>query len=255
MSGRSDLKAKLKEKKTLFGTFIKVKDPALVECCGYAGFDFIIVDDEHGSFSFSDAENLVRAAEVAHIAPVMRIPCCPHALTHALDIGMSAVMIPSLTNVTDAERIASFSKYSPRGNRGTSIDQKSARYGFCSPGEYFKSANENTMLILQLESKELLDQLEAFLSVKQLDMVFIGPGDLSDSFGKSGDLECPEVQTAVQHITAACQERNIPVGIYAGTPAQAQRYAHMGIQFIAFSTDLMLYQKTLTESMHMLSNL
>jgi 4-hydroxy-2-oxoheptanedioate aldolase len=124
------MKDTLRKGNPVFGTFLKCNSPALVETYGRAGFDFVILDAEHGTYTFSEAENLVRAADSVNMSSIILIPGCTEAsVLHGLDIGAGGVQVPSLTRVEDARFGAQFSRYFPQGIRGLASDQRAGDYG------------------------------------------------------------------------------------------------------------------------------
>lgn len=242
------MRDKLKKGIPVFGTFVKVNSPRLIEMYGRAGFDYVVLDAEHGTFTFSEAENLVRAADNVNMSTILRIPDCTEAsVLHGLDIGTGGVQIPSLTDVNIAKYGAKFSKYYPLGERGLSLDQRSADFGFSVPSEYFKHANENASLVIQVEKKELVDQIEELCEIPQLDIVFIGPGDLSQSLGKPGQFEAPEVQEAVKYVCEVCLRHKKYVGMWCANATQLKQGLDMGMLYMTMSTDLGLYGKAIKE--------
>ncbi len=181
------MKDTLRKGKPVFGTFLKCNSPALIETYGRAGFDFVILDAEHGTYTFSEAENLVRAAESVNMSSIIRIPDCTEAsVLHGLDIGASGVQVPSLTRVEDARYGAQFSRYFPQGIRGLSFDQRSADYAM-QPDlqKYMQHANENVSFIVQVEkSRRTVPDSPA-------GHYFYWTGRFKPVFGKTGPDESP----------------------------------------------------------------
>lgn len=242
------MKDKLRRGKPVFGTFVKENSSRLIELYGRAGFDYVILDAEHGAFSLSEAENMVRAADSVNMSTILRIPDCTEAsVLHGLDIGAGGVQIPSLVDVEVARFGAQFSRYYPLGNRGLSLDQRSGDYGMAKAAEYFKHANENVSLVLQVEKKEMVDQVEELCKIPQLDIIFIGPGDLSQSLGKPGQMDDPEVQEAIKHVCEVGLHYKKIVGTIVMNPSQLKKYIDMGMLYMSISTDFMIYGKAIKE--------
>lgn len=247
------MKDKLRRGKPVFGTFVKENSPRLIELYGRAGFDYVILDGEHGAFSLSEAENMVRAADSVNMSSILRIPDCTEAsVLHGLDIGAGGVQIPSLVDVEVARYGAQFSRYYPLGNRGMSVDQRSADYGMAMTAgylatDYFKHANENVSLVLQVEKKEMVNQIEELCKIPQLDIIFIGPGDLSQSLGKPGQMDDPEVQEAIKHVCEVGLHYKKIVGTIVMNPSQFKKYIDMGMLYMSISTDFMIYGKAIKE--------
>lgn len=243
------MKDKLRKGIPVFGTFVKVNSPRLIELYGHAGFDYVILDAEHGTYTFSEAENLVRAADSVNLSTILRIPDCTEAsVLHGLDLGAGGVQIPSLTDVNVARYGAQFSRYYPDGSRGLSLDQRSANYGMVQAAEYFRHANDNVTLVMQVEKKEMVDQIEELCKIPQLDVIFIGPGDLSQSLGKPGEYSAPEVQEAIRYVCEVGLRHGKYVGTIAMNSAQIKQYLDMGMLYMSIGTDLMIFGRALKET-------
>lgn len=242
---KPDFKQKLKEGKVLFGTFYKLNCPALVEMMGYAGFDFIIVDNEHANFTYTEMENIIRAADGVDLHTIIRIPSAAEEhIAHALDSGASGIQIPGLTTVEQAKAAMPHTKYYP-GRRGMNFTQRAANYGYMDKDAYFKSANEDTLVVVHVENKEMVDQVEALCQVPEIDVLFAGPGDLSQSVGKPGQANAPEVVALVERIFATAAKYNKAVGIWVGSEADAAKYIEMGAQYIGYMNDIALVNSVL----------
>ena len=186
---KNNLKEVLKEGKNGFGTFLKFTDPAVVEIMGFAGFDFVIIDQEHGPISLQSAQNMLRAAESANITPVIRVTDNAETLIlRALDIGAQGIEIPQINTKSDALRAVKAVKYSPQGQRGLCRYVRAADYSSMDRYKYFKYASQETMIIAHIEGVEGINNLEEILSVAGIDVIFIGPYDLSQSLGIPGQI-------------------------------------------------------------------
>lgn len=158
-----------------FGPFMITSDPAFVEAAGYAGYDFVLLDMEHGPGTFENLQNLIRAANVSGVCPVVRVPRGTDIwIDQALDVGAGAIMIPQIDSADQARAAVSAAKFSPRGTRGTCRFVRSAAYGAIPGADYFAKA-QDTMVILQAEGQKAIDNLDDILSVEGVDIVFVGP--------------------------------------------------------------------------------
>lgn len=240
---------KLRAGKPVFGTFVKINEPRLIECFGRAGFDYVILDAEHGTYNFSQLENMIRAADIVDMSTVVRVPdCTEYSILHALDAGAGAVQIPSLRDVEVARYGAQFSKYYPLGIRGLCTDQRANDYGFHDPQDYFRYANENTLCIAQVETVEMVEQIEALCKLERVDVLFIGPGDLSQALGKPGQMRCPEVMDAIHYVTKVGLKYGKIVGTIVTNPSEFEQFLDMGMLYISIGTDMMLFNKALRET-------
>ena len=241
-----DMKAALKQGQILMGLFVRLPSPDLVEIFGEAGFDFIIIDQEHGPVSAETASHLVRACDLMGMAAVVRIPDnLPWMFQHALDIGALGVQVPQVGMVAEAERAVRAAKFAPEGQRGVCRNVRAARYSARDRYAYLSGANRDTLVVIQIESKAGVENLEGILSVPGLDVVFLGPYDLSQSLGIPGQTDHPLVRSTMDQVVTACRRAGVAVGVYADTVEAIRHWVSMGAQYIAVGVDTaMIYSLT-----------
>jgi len=250
---KNNLREVLKVGKNVFGPFMKFTDPAAVEIMGFAGFDFVIIDAEHGPISMQNAQNMIRAAETANITPVIRVSNNDEALIlRALDIGAQGIEIPQINSRYDAERAVKSAKYSPRGKRGVCRYVRAANYSSMDKFEYFKSANSETMIIAHIEGVEGINNLDEILSVPGIDVIFIGPYDLSQSLGVPGEVNHPLVKEKMKEVVLKCKKNKVAVGTFADDIKTAKFWVSLGVQYMSFSVDVGILYET---SKNMISQL
>jgi 4-hydroxy-2-oxoheptanedioate aldolase len=214
----------------LAGMFIGFPSPALVEMVGYAGFDFAIIDNEHGPMSLETTEHMIRAARCAGTLPVVRTQ--EPALLRVLDAGASGVMVPSVETAEQARRIVAACKYPPLGTRSSAFTARAGGYTFFGGAAQIERANEGVAIILMIESAQAVQALDAILEVKGIDALFVGLSDLALSMGHPGDNMHPEVQEALADVIRRAAARGVASGVLAGTPVDFNRYASMGAKFL-----------------------
>ena len=241
---KNNLKEVLKEGKNVFGPFMKFTDPAAVEIMGFAGFDFVIIDAEHGPISMQSAQNMIRSAETANITPIIRVSSNDEALIlRALDIGAQGIEIPQINSKSQAIKAVKSVKYSPQGERGVCRYVRAAKYSSMDKFEYFKSANEETMIIAHIEGVEGINNLDEILSVPGIDVIFIGPYDLSQSLGIPGQVNHSLVVEKMKEVVLKCKQNKIAVGTFADDIKTAKSWVSLGVQYMAFSVDVgILYE-------------
>lgn len=231
-------KTRLKNRETLYGTFVKMNCPTAVEILGHSGLDFIIIDGEHAPCDQNNLENLIRAADYVNLPVIVRVPFADDVnILKALDIGAAGVQLPGIETVAQAEDIVKASKYAPVGRRGLSFAQRSACYGILDKQEYMKDSNAHVVNVVHIENRIMAEQAEALCQIEDIDVLFIGPMDLSQSYGHPGNPSVPEVQAAIAHIIEAAQKYQKPLGIFVGTAEAAQKYKNMGVQYLAVGSD------------------
>jgi 4-hydroxy-2-oxoheptanedioate aldolase len=231
-------------REAVFGPFMKTHDPAFVEAAGYAGFDFVILDLEHGPNSVESLQNLIRAAEISSVVPIVRVKeGVPSTIGEALDVGAAGIQVPQVTTAAEAREAIERIKFSPDGTRGVCRFVRSAGYSSIDRYRYFKESNE-AVVILQLEGVKAIENLAEILEVKGIDVVFIGPYDLSQSLGVPGQTDHPRVIGEAKRIVETCLSRGICAGIFVDTIEGCVQWQRLGIRYISYSVDVGLFYES-----------
>jgi 4-hydroxy-2-oxoheptanedioate aldolase len=238
-------KAKLARGEVAFGSEIMFPSADVVEILGYAGLDFVYMDLEHSSTTHESLAHMIRAAEIGGATPLVRIPQqspgqYAGTILRILDLGAMGVIVPHVDTREEAEAVVDAMKYRPRGNRGMFDISRVTGYGLRLPGrEYVRRANEETLVVVMIESALGLENVEAILGVDGVDVVQIGSSDLSQSLGYHGDLTAPPVLAAIERIVAAARKAGVApgVGSFAGFPPdRIQAFLRQGAQFVNITT-------------------
>ena len=241
------LREKLNQGQYVVGPFMKLSSPAVVEIMGLAGFDYVIIDCEHGPLNMLQAEEMVRAAELAGMSSVIRVANKdPVMISRALDIGANIVQVPQICNRQDAEDVVRAAKFAPLGERGVCRYVRAAKYTAIDKHQYFREANQETMVVIHIEGIEGISNIDEILSVKGLDVIFLGPYDLSQSLGVHGEVEHFKVIEMMHEVTKKAKNKNIAVGTFVDNTRMAEKWIQLGIQYISYSVDVgMIYEKCL----------
>lgn len=238
----NQLKRKLAEGGVALGTFITLNCPDLVEIAGLAGFDYCIIDTEHGPGNPESIQHMIRAAELRGMAPIVRVTdTAPTTILRTLDVGAAGIQVPQVNSPETAEYVVRSAKYFPKGDRGACLT-RSSRYGFV-PGvaEYFEEANRETLVIVHCENRQGLECLDGIAAVDGVDVIFVGPYDLSQSFGIPGQIYHPVMVDAVAKALAAAKRAGKPAGIFVGSVEEAKARIEQGFTYIAYSTDSLVF--------------
>jgi 4-hydroxy-2-oxoheptanedioate aldolase len=234
----------------VFGPFAKTSDPAFIECMGYGGFDFVILDMEHGPNGIETMQGLIRAAEVCGLFPVVRVEAGNYGMIgKALDIGACAVQVPQVTSVEELREIRAQAKFAPEGMRGVCRFVRAASYSATGRERYFRDAN-TTLLVIQLEGSEALARIDDIMAFGGFDIIFIGPYDLSQSLGVTGKVDHPLVEEKMRDIVQRCALKGVPVGNFTDTMENAAKWMRAGVRYISYSVDVGIFYescKALTE--------
>lgn len=232
----NDLKERMKNNGTVYGLFINSGSTIAVEIAGLAGFDFVLIDSEHGPTAVLDNRDLIAAAEYRDTVPIVRVSNgSDDLILRTLDVGAHGVMVPQVNTVEKAEGIARAAHYSPEGNRGVATTRASD-YGFAV--DYFKKANERTLVIVQCENVAALSNLEDICSVEGVDMVFLGPYDYSSSIKKLGQVDYESIKDVVKTVLDTTKRHGKFAGIFTKSPEEAKMYKELGFNFIIVGTDI-----------------
>jgi 4-hydroxy-2-oxoheptanedioate aldolase len=207
-----------------------------------SGFDWILLDSEHSPNEIPDLFGQLQAVARGTATPIIR-PAWNDAVLakRALDIGAQTLLFPYVQNADEARRAVASTRYPPEGIRGVSVASRASRFGR-TPG-YLTKANSEMCVLVQVETRSALDQLEAIASVEGVDGIFIGPSDLAASLGHLGNPQASDVQKAIQGASKRLKELGKPAGILTGNAEEARRYMDWGYLFVAVGADVGLLAK------------
>lgn len=233
------VKEKIQNGEQTTGAFIGIYSPAIVEMCGHAGFDFIVIDDEHGAFSYSELENMIRTAELVNVAPIVRVSYDNASIQKALDRGAKGIQVPMVSTKEDAMQVVQKAKFPPVGNRGVAYSHRAARYGKDTGKAFIEQSNSEILVAVHIETKEAVENFEEIMSVEGIDLAFLGTTDLSVSMGYQDGPHHQEVQEAIALIYEKGKKLNVPIGTVAGNENAARQAIEDGaIYVVAVGTSI-----------------
>lgn len=226
---RNRLKIRLDQGRPAFGPNLQIPSPELVEMIGLAGYDFVMLDGEHGA-AFSRLSELLLAAEVAGLTAVVRVPDHSRAvLLPPLELGAGGLQVPFVSTAEQARALVRETKFPPLGGRGLSGVSRAARYGWADPRTFRRDANRETLLIVQIETAEGMRNAAEIAAVPGVDAVFIGPADLAQSLGHPTHLLAPETIGAIKRIIRDVAVLR-PVIISAFNGRDVSRWHRLGVR-------------------------
>jgi len=230
---KNRLKQQLLSGRPAFGVSVMFPSPQLVEMVGRLGFDWVLLDCEHGSLSSESVELMAMAAELAGLTPIARPwTNSPEGILHVLDRGAMGVQVPHVNTAKDAKRAVEAVKFHPMGTRGLAAGTRPAGYGFTgSASDYVQEANRETLVCVQLEEAEALRNLDEILRVDGVDVLFVGPSDLSQSLGYPGRSDVPQVREAMDRAFAAIVAAGKVPGSTGSTQA-IRDYQRQGVRYL-----------------------
>ncbi|WP_213304371.1 HpcH/HpaI aldolase family protein [Paraburkholderia sacchari] len=227
----------LRSGERLRGIFNGLPSPAIVEMCGYAGFDFVVLDNEHGSSDLQVTEHMLRAARASAIPAIVR--CFEADIARILDMGASGVKVPMVNTAAQARALVQRVRYpspagqSGGGQRGVAFSSRAAGYGAFGGSSHTASSNEGVALIVMLETPQALENAAEIAGVPGVDAVFIGPNDLSHSMGYGPDWSAPAVQRLIERALRAISGAGGCGGMLAMSEEEEERYAAWGARYFA----------------------
>jgi 4-hydroxy-2-oxoheptanedioate aldolase len=225
----------------VFGIFSKASDPAFVEAAGHAGLDFIIIDLEHAPNSVETAQNLIRGAQIAGILPIVRVKEDRlSVIGEVLDVGAAGVQAPQIVDAASAAAVVERAKFAPAGARGVCRFVRAADYSSLERDRYFRESNE-ALVIAQLEGTAALRNVESILAVPGIDVIFIGPYDLSQSLGVTGQVGHPLLLEKMAYLVELCSRKGMAVGTFVDTLESAEKWIAAGVRYVSYSVDVGIF--------------
>lgn len=207
------LKHKLRAGQAAFGGLLRTPEPAMVEVLGYAGYDYLIIDAEHGAHSFEALDALILTAYNSTMTPIVRVnENAPGLIMRVLDLGAQGVLVPHVSGAEDARRAIAAAMYPPQGIRGIGPNRGS-QFGAIPSSEYFATMNDEIAVLLMIEEVKAVENIEEIASVPGITALSIGLSDLSGSFGVPGQASHPSVQAAVEKVMAVAARKGVPVSL------------------------------------------
>jgi len=225
----------------------------LVELAGYNGYDFVRIDISHTTVDLSTIENMVRAAELSGITPMVRINNDPNLISSVLEMGVQGLVIPDVESLEIAKSIVKAARFHPMGERGIFNAPRVSRYGYISGAEYTKWSNEEVLLGIQIENIEAVNKMDEILTVEGIDMCLSGRGDLAKSLGVPGQKNHPLVLEAEEEIFAAAKRHGKSISVNLDPTAAnyiegLKKWKSKGAQVITLGHDILLIKKGLEDA-------
>ena len=229
----------LKEGKTALGTMVsEFRMPEIGRMMAAAGFDFMIIDNEHSPHSYETDMDVIRAGRASDIDCFVRVPDALYTLiARTLDIGAEGVMVPRVETRETVEEVVGAVKYPPWGRRGWGVRSMHTDFEQVSVKEGVAYLNDNTLVIIQIESQRAIDHIDELVSVKGVDVALIGPNDLSISLGVPGELSHPKMVAQIERMVAGCERNGVAAGIHIRDMDALKMWKDKGMRCLMFSSD------------------
>ena len=230
------------------GTWLMSGTPSTAEALGHAGFDFLVLDMEHVPIGIEETANILRAIALTPARALVRLPWNdPVTIKQVLDGGANTIMLPFVQTADEARAAVRAAKYAPMGMRDVAAVHRSSGYGAST--DYLQRANDETCVLVQLETPEALSNMADIAAVPGIDGIFVGPGDMAASMGYIGQIDHPEVQQVLAQAARDAAKLSLPVGIVGANAKMVQDYIDMGYTYAAIGSDMALMKAQARETL------
>jgi 4-hydroxy-2-oxoheptanedioate aldolase len=235
----SRVKAKLAAGKPVLCTKINTQDPVVVDIIGLVGFDCVWMCREHVPIDGAQLAHLIRTASANDLDSVVRVAKSGYSeYNYPLELGASGIMVPHCMGADEARALVRMTRFHPLGKRALDSGNTDGHYCMLPLVEYMRRANENTFLVAQIEDPEAVEEADEMASVEGIDVLFVGPGDLSQALGIPGQTGHPEVERAIERVALACERHGRAWGLPV-TAANVEKYTGMGARFCSTGADVL----------------
>lgn len=251
---RNPIKQALTEKKVILGTMIvQVRSPAIIQLLAEYGLDYVIIDMEHGPYTLDNAADLIQTARLAGISPIVRVADIRYDwYSRLLDAGAQGMMTPRVNTVEQVRQIMQFTKYPPVGERGFSRLAAHVNFAEIDFYAYVQWANDNIINLIQVESKEGVENLAEMITVPGVDGVLVGMDDLALSLGVAGNTKHPLAEQALARIVSTCEAQSMPWGLHIPDTERLIHWLERGMTIATYSSDIWMMQDVLRDNVPLL---
>jgi len=237
----TDLRTRIRAGETLIGVFSDLASPLAAELCGQAGFDWIVLDLEHGAATEADLLALLYAVETTPMAAIVRPPSAERLrVGRALDLGAAGIMLPQLGSADAVREAVAYLRYPPVGQRGVALRTRGADMGALGHADVARVVNERVVGIVQIESPGAVEGADEIAALEEVDVLFVGPADMTHSLGIPGQFQHPDYRSALERVAAACRAHGKAAGILIYDPAVVPGLHELGYTFIGIGADAAL---------------
>lgn len=237
----SKVRTKLAKNEPVVAVKVAYQDPAIYEMVGQLGFDCIWICNEHVGIDPTKMDSFIRACRCSNIDAMVRIkPGSYQDLLQPLEMGAKGIMIPKIKDADEVRQVIEDMKFYPIGSRGADGVNADADFGLNPIKNYLEEANANTFLVVQIEDMEAAEHIEEIAQLEAVDVIFVGPGDLSISIGEAGNLEHPCIEAVCDRVAKACKTYHKAAGVACGTRKRLEHYYNKGFRFLTAGSDYVI---------------
>lgn len=231
------LKERVGAKGYILGTWCGIPCPTVVDIIGAAGFDFVVVDQEHGPIDPIKAEDMIRAAQVNGMSAIVRVSSNDASkILRVMDLNADGVQVPHVTSGESCRKVVEAVKYYPLGDRGYTPFTRAGKFGLNAQG-HAERINEKSFVVVNLEGKEAIEDIENIASVEGVDVLFVGPYDLSQSLGIPGQVNDPRIFECISKAVNVAAANGKICGAFANDEAYVKKMIDLGVKYITYKVD------------------
>lgn len=254
---KNDIKARLKKGEHVLGTMInQFENPEIAKILKVCGFDYFIIDCEHGCFDYGSVAKILAMARETGVCGMVRVPEAKReVILKYMEMGAGGLMLPNAETAEHAEKLVEYSKYYPLGNRGVSLLRPATGFEkIDNVADYMKKVNEETVLIVQVESPTAVRNIDKMLGVEGIDAAFIGPNDLTQTMGIMGQYDHPDYIAAVEYVIKVAKEKKKFAGIQTMQPQALKPWVSKGMSLNLYANDVVLMMSAAREGIAAIKN-
>ena len=255
----NNLKERLKKGEPILGTMINSFDHIdVVKIFDVCGFDFFVIDNEHGAMDYSKVGAMLSYARALGIAGMVRIPEIKREVVlKYMELGADGLLVPNCDDPDEVKKVIEYSKYAPMGNRGVSLYRPHTGFEKLPSGmDYMRQCNEQNFIICQIESQKGVENVDKILDIDRVDAVFVGPNDLSQGYGIFGQLDSPVLIEAIDRVIASAEAHGKYSGIFTAGPANSmKKWLDKGMKVNLWSNDTTMLKNYAAEGVDIIKNL
>jgi 2-keto-3-deoxy-L-rhamnonate aldolase RhmA len=239
------VKSALRAGKVVFGSEVSgLGSPNVARIFAAAGFDFVFIDMEHTPFGLETVARMIEAARSSGSAPIVRVPQAEQVwVSRVLDSGAQGIIVPRVNAARQVADIVSWTRYPPHGKRGFACTAAQTDWKTVEPGAFIESVHEQTLVVVQIEREEALDNLESMLAIPHVDVACLGYMDLSVDLGIPGEMDHPRMVAAIDRLITVARRSRVAPGIISPDIAAVTRWVERGMRFVSYATDAVLLEQ------------
>lgn len=239
---RDTLRSRLQAGHTVLGCFLTWPVGGFAEILALARFDFVLLDTEHGVFSTESLANTIAAADAADLPAMVRVPSCPSLdAGRCLDLGASGILFPRADGIDSVRTAVQSVKFAPIGRRGLA-GVRANKYGGTPLAQFVSKANEETLVAIQIETAAALNDVIPISAEKSVDVLYVGPNDLTQALGVPGEYDHPEYKQAIAHIARTTKDAGKTAGIMISKTEQISQLRNLGYRFFTTSDRVLMLE-------------